>query len=485
MGMRSRWRDFLFVGVIALLVRLTIVLLVPAGHPDDMRGWMETTKYLVDGGLSSIYAQNLQGNAYPPAFFYPLWLVGYTYKLCCSSHFEYPTRTLDILMRLGPALADAAIAALICRLACNWTTRGRALVAGLVYAVNPAVLTTAAWMSMVGDPYYVLLLLLSLSLVASKRFASAAFFATVAVLTKPQALAFLPLIVFWITMQAARREIIASVVFGSAAGFGILLPFLLAGNGHQVMSAIVRMGNLFPYLHVRADNLWFILSGAKDPWGTFPPYDTNLFLGLLSYRDIGLVIFSTLNIWVFYWLLGRFTSVNLFVSSSLIGLGFFVLSTRMHVNYSFPVFALLSVLLPIDRRYWAVLVAITITCLIDWNILGPITGSTSFHLINAAAYVLAFVVLLFVVRVQVAGQSRGLSSQEAARLTMSRWPMLLAGAGLAIGAIVVWLLNLDIPVLSAGRSSLLFGIVALFVAFSLDRFVLANLKAGPFDVSKR
>jgi len=483
-ALHSKWRDLLFVGIIALLIRLAIVLLVPAGHPSDMRGWMETTKYLIDGGLTSIYAQNLQGNAYPPAFFYPLWLVGYIYKLCCSPRFEYPTRTLDILMRSGPILADAAIAALVCWLAGKWTTRRGALIAGLLYAVNPAVLTTVAWMSMIGDPYYVLLILLSL--VAHERFALATFLATIAVLTKPQALAFLPLIAFSLAMQANRREIIASVVFGSAAGLMILLPFWLAGNGRQVVSAIARMGNAFPYMHVRADNLWFIVSGARDPWGASPPYDMNLFLGLVSYRDIGLVAFAMLNVLVFYWLVGRFTSVNLFASAALIGLGFFVLSTRMHVNYLFSVFALLSILAGIDRRYGLILAAITIACLVDWNVLGSVMSSVSIHLVNAAVYVLALVALLFVVYLQIVpGQSRRLSSREAARLSISRWPMLLAGAGLIIGAIVVWLLNLDIPVLSAGRSSLLFGMFALFVAFSLDRFVLAGWKRGTPDVSER
>ena len=155
-------RAALFVGASALSLRCAVLIILPTGYPADMHGWMETARHVTEHGLSQAYAPPLQGNLYPPAFFYPLWLTGQLYRTCCSPEFHLQTRALDILMRLGPALADALNAALVCYLASRWTRQCSAVCCGLAYAANPAVLANVAFMGMIGDSYYVLLLLLSI-----------------------------------------------------------------------------------------------------------------------------------------------------------------------------------------------------------------------------------------------------------------------------------------------------------------------------------
>jgi hypothetical protein len=76
-----------------------------------------------------------------------------------------------------------------------------------------------------------------------------------------------------------------------------------------------------------------------------------------------------------------------------------MLSTRMHVNYSFPVFAFLAILIPsLDWRYAIIGITITLNALIDWEVFDEWISDRALlktaHLVNAGVYVAMFAFLL-------------------------------------------------------------------------------------------
>ena len=414
----------LWIGLFAFVVRLIIILNVPNGFSWDMGGWIETTKHIVANGFQNAYSKPLMGNLYPPGFFYPLWLTGQIYRVCCSPDFATDTPTLDFLMRLGPIIADSFIAILVYRIALLWTDARRAIIAGIAYALNPAALTTTAWMSMIGDPYYLLPTLLSLFAALTRRFAWSAALIVIAILIKPQALAFAPLILFLILTMAKPRQVLNALVAATVSGWLVMAPFIVAGKLDELAQTVERMRGAFPFIHVWADNAWYLLSGGQDPWDPlFPnginpngppqPFDTNLFLGVIEYRMIGLAAFGTLYLATLYWLAGRAKPQNAIAASALIALGFFILSTRMHENYSFPVFALLSILgVSRDWRYAFLLIVTTGANLVDWQIFDDFFANKSellrLHMANSVVFVSTFALLLLVARADILREPRDL-----------------------------------------------------------------------------
>src|SRR5262249_35935010 len=136
-------------------------------------------------------------------------------------------------------------------------------------------------------------------------------------------------------------------------------------------------------------------------------------VGWVAFRDVGLLAFGLLNLVVLRWLTGSESPRALVAALSVVALGFFLLNTRMQVNYSLPAIALLCILWATgDRRYRRILLAVTLTCLINWLLLDWRRGALApaparlLHLLNAAAYVLAGFALFLAARRTVAGTGR-------------------------------------------------------------------------------
>lgn len=255
---------------------------------------------------------------------------------------------------------------------------------------------------MIGDPYYLVWILLSLLALNSTNTAVSVLCIAMAVLTKPQALAFWPLIGFWILTRPAPKATAAGVALAAAVALAALAPFFSAGTASDVPVALVTMMNRFPFIHVNADNFWHLASGATYPNRRRGPFDYEPVLGsLATYRDLGLIAFGALNVVLAGLLAGRRSARSLIAGAATVALGFFMLNTRMHVNYSFPTLAFLSMLCTLrEPRYRMILAMVSFSMIVDWNVfdqalaeLGPVAVAWS-HRINAGVYVAAFVALL-------------------------------------------------------------------------------------------
>jgi hypothetical protein len=389
-------REVWAIAGVALAARLAIVLALPSGEPGDMAGWVETARRVTVHGLHAGYAVLAPGSLYPPAFLYPLWVTGQAYMLCCSPGFDTGTRTLDVFMRLGPIVADTFLTVLVYVLARRWSDRARARWASLLYALNPAVLATVAWKGMVGDPYYLVLIMVALLGALKGRAVPAAFCLTLGVLTKPQALAFVPLVSFVLLSGVTRRQVLTGLAVSVLTTLGVLLPFVLYGTLGEVWAAVQQMGSIHAYTQNSADNLWILLpvwgDAATVPgsYGEVP--DSGILVAGLTYQASGLLAFAALSLLMLARLAWAGTLRLTVLAGAVIGIGFFFLNTRMHVNYVFLAFPFLCALAPSgDLRLRLALGTATLACLVDWDALAVLPWAV--HRINAALYGTTFLLL--------------------------------------------------------------------------------------------
>lgn len=392
----TAYRPVVLLGAVALAIRLAIVFLLPDGEPGDLLGWEDAAARVALNGVQAAYTQLDPGSLYPPAFFYPLWLVGQLYRTCCSAEFATNTPQLDVLMRLLPSVVDAAIAPLVFVLArsLEGSTPRRAMLAGLAYACNPAVLITVSQRGMIGDPYFVLLIVLS---VVAARYANnmlAAGLFTLAVLVKPQAVALAPLMAVVILRTDLVRSAWRAVGISALVCGVVLVPFVAAGALADVGSAVIGMAGLHAFTQNSADNLWMLLpvwrvsTVAPGPFGEVP--DTTPFVTGLSYQTLGLLAFGALNIGVLVILVRRFSWAGVTLAAAVLAVGFFFVSTRMHVNYVFLAFPFLCALVATGRfSAWLVLLGVTLACVVNWQHDLP----WMVQRVNAGLYAASFAVL--------------------------------------------------------------------------------------------
>jgi hypothetical protein len=217
---------------------------------------------------------------------------------------------------------------------------------------------------------------------------------TLAVLTKPQALALVPLGVLVLVGRTTARQRPALLAAGALTVLTVLLPFVLHGTLGDVWSALQGMAGLHAFTQNSADNLWTLLpvwrlaDAAVGPFGAVP--DDTLLLPGLTCRDAGLLALIALQAGVLA-RLGRLPDSRAVAEAgAVLVVGSFFVATRMHVNYIFLAFPFLCALAPSGPlRLRLVLLAITVACLIDWQDDVP----WAVHRANAALYAASLLVL--------------------------------------------------------------------------------------------
>jgi hypothetical protein len=264
--------------------------------------------------------------------------------------------TLTRCLKLPGILADALIGL---ALFISGSSRGGALgfAAAAAYSLNPAVVyNTGFWGQ--ADGVWIALVCASLALLVRERPAAAACALTLAVLTKPQALAFAPLVALLLARRGARA--LAGPTLAAAATFLLVfLPFVLHGTFVETLAAILR--STFggePYLSCGAANLWFLVDGGRS----FGTRDTTGLLGPLTPRDLGVLLFLASAIAIARRAPDRGASAfaRLSLAAAVTSLAFFAFGTELHENHLVAVLAFLPFAAPADARLWWLLGALSL-----------------------------------------------------------------------------------------------------------------------------
>ncbi len=283
--------------------------------------WAKTNRALlaVTLGPARIYDPGLPVDAYPPGSVYLLWFSGWLGKLL-----EPTADGFRVIVETPPLVADLLIGLTIYFAA--WR-EGRALgtlVAMMLFALNPALIfDTVIWGQ--SDSVVALAMLASAMLILSARYRLGWSLAAIAVLAKPQALAFAIPMGLWTLINAGVAECgWCAAAFAGTVALGIL-PYQIGHPWDWIVNVYQDLGTRFSEASVGAFNFMGLIGGMGTP-------DSDVAIGV-SYRALGLSIVGAVYVVVSY-MVWRARSAGAAMLATFVALfGVFMFAPRMHERY--------------------------------------------------------------------------------------------------------------------------------------------------------
>lgn len=276
-----------------------------------------------ENGLSAFYDKTGFCD-YPPFNIYLFWIFGNL------SH-AIGEGSLPFLIKLPANLFDLATAYLIFRLLNQRFSFKVSLAVMAFYAFNPAtIFDLAVWGQM--DSIYTFFMVASLYSALRSKYELSGGLLALSILTKPQGVILLPVLAYLILRNGGWQRALSSAITFGAIVFLVILPF----NWDNPIAFLVDHYagyNQYAYNSLNAYNFWALLGFWKS--------DTVSHLGL-TYQQWGIMALLAFVAFVMWQLHRKYEPRSVIFAVFLIMFGFFMLMTRMHERYLFPVFALLA-----------------------------------------------------------------------------------------------------------------------------------------------
>jgi Gpi18-like mannosyltransferase len=282
---------------------------------------------------------------YPPFNVYLFYAFGSLGK-------AFSTVDMSFFVKLVPTIFDVATSAVIYVFLRKHMTAKQSLITTSLYAFNPAIIyNVAVWGQF--DAIYTFFLLLSLLLALKRKPELSAVIFGIAILTKPQSIALLPLIAVLIFKKSGLKRLLTSIAAFAGTIFVVILPFEWS-NPITFLSQIYfgAYGN-YQYTSINAFNFW----GMFGLW--IPD-------GSLSY--VGWALFGAFAVFAMFILYKRYhvSGDNLAIYASFMLLfAFFMLPTRIHERYLFPAIVMLVLLVPFVKKARYLYIGLTATLFVN------------------------------------------------------------------------------------------------------------------------
>ena len=317
-----RGQVFLVIAILAISLLVRLLLFHYHGYHVDEGTFKAWYNIAAEKGLHNFYDSTWCD--YPPFSVYIFWLFGKLAQVIGPG-------SLDLLIKLPQNLFDLATAYLIFRFLRPKHAFLLAWGAMTVYAFNPAtIFDLAVWGQF--DSIYTFFMVASLyALIRCKYEISGGLF-SLAILTKPQSVALLPVLAYVMLRNGGWKRAVSSSVVFIALVFLIIVPFHWS-NPITFLIDHYSGYSVYPYNSINAYNFWALLGFWKT--------DTVTHLGL-TYQIWGVLAFVIFAAFVMWQLHRRYEQKAAIFAVFLLIFGFFMLMTRIHERYLFPVFALLA-----------------------------------------------------------------------------------------------------------------------------------------------
>lgn len=389
----SRHALLLLAAILAagLVIRLLLayVLVIGSGFYFDVPAFASWALSLAYHGPSPYYTT--AGFAdYPPGFLLILWPLGWL-SLQIAPNDELTTR---LLVKLPAILADCLLAIVLWLTLRRDTGERAGLLAAGLYLLNPMTwFDSAVWGQV--DSIGTLVLFLTIVSLGAGRSELATFLAAMAILIKPQYAVVAPVVAVVLLRRhlvdgSLRRKLDESANEGHrffallrmrAVGPLRLLTSLLAGAApayavlalfHQTPFEFVehmrKTADQYPYVSMNAFNPWalFALSSGQEtshplqavPW----LWDLEPIVEGVTPYGIGLTLFVLATVPIMARLALTRDGRALWICASAVVLALFILPTRMHERYAFPLLALALPLAVTSGRWLFAYIALSLSC---------------------------------------------------------------------------------------------------------------------------
>jgi heme/copper-type cytochrome/quinol oxidase subunit 4 len=210
-----------------------------------------------------------------------------------------PFGEAGFLVKLWIVAGDFGLAATAYAWVKRWAGERWAVATVAALLLNPALVYESAWWGQIES---LLTLALALALVCAARGQIAAGWSwwTVMVLTKPQAVVELPLLLALTLRRDGPRRLARGLAAGAATFVVVTAPFWLTGRLDKVVGNYANVTSVDHRVSVNAYNLWWAISGPGGwhNWAT----DTDAFVAGLTYRHAGMALclaYAILILWVY------------------------------------------------------------------------------------------------------------------------------------------------------------------------------------------
>ena len=341
----------LIIILLGAFIARCILSIVFFGHPTDITCFMSWGTMVAENGMQNFYTSGAFTD-YPPGYMYFCGALAGLSKLLGIS---YGTDAMALLFKMPSTIADLATAYLIYRLAKNNNTqeRGALILAGM-YAFLPTLMFVSGGWGQIDSVLALLVALVILLLQSDKRIFAGALYG-LAILMKPQALMFGPIlaVAFILDIVDHREkwakkllETIAAVLAAIAVLFVLSLPFKGTQSWDWLIHKYADTASSYHYVSIEAFNF-----GSLFGWN-WKTADT-LFLGIPYYRfGMIMIVLSVAFSAVLYYFGRKQGRGALYLAAGLGVLLIFTFGHYMHERYMLP--ALLLILLAYvyygDRR---------------------------------------------------------------------------------------------------------------------------------------
>ena len=313
---------------------LRLALLPFPGFADDVAAFQSWALALARGGLRTIYVNPAAHPPvdYVPGYLYVLWGIGKAHDALFGTAAGSGGLAFRMAIKAPGALADLVLAYIVYRIGCRLADEnGGRIAAAVVLFAPPFWLVSAYWGQV--DAVAAVPFALALWCALEDRFVPAWIALAAALLIKPQAAAFVPVLALWQWRRLGPRALLAYAVGGAAGlvlAYVTALPFAPASTPQGVvawlagryLSAVAKI----PFATVSAFNLYSIV------WKPFHS-DATPILGV-PVRYWGLALTAAAVAIALAALRDRERSLVLVATAALAAP--YALATRMHERYLLP-----------------------------------------------------------------------------------------------------------------------------------------------------
>ena len=354
----------------ALATLASGALLATPGYQGDIAQFKAWSRRVALDGIASAYRVTGDFDPdHPPVPLYLYGLVGHAYQSLQDPSFDWhralASRAFTAGIKALGVVFHLAAAALLYVLVSRQAGPGPGRIACAAYALNPAVLYDVAhWGEL--DSLPGLLLVLAIGCVLDASIGLAGLWFGVALMTKPQAWALLPVFLVADLRSGVRAfgRALASTLTGAIAP---LVPFIVAGRMHEVLALPDRIRGGMPFATVDAHNFWWLATlganwerfRAYEPiWGPLTPREVALLLLL------GVTVLASLLVW-------RRGTTNISAAAAYLAFGWYMVTVQVHENHSFLALPLLALVLHRARVHRVAFAVISSTLFVDLFLHSP------------------------------------------------------------------------------------------------------------------
>jgi Gpi18-like mannosyltransferase len=361
-GQKNQFERIAIIFILAVMARLILSLLL-VGHDTDLGCFLAWSQTVARTGFSGFYTSGVFAD-YTPGYMYVLWLLGLIPKLTGLSYGGW----LYIFIIKLPAIAcDLISAYLIYKLAKPRFGERVALGLLTLFALNPVAMFISGGWGQIDSIVALLMLLCFEAFAIKKKKILAAVIYGLAVLIKPQALMFGPLLaVAYIKdmLTADKKQwgkTPAAVVAAVATIYLLALPFQGTQEPGWILERYFSTATSYAYASIEAFN-FFALIGAN--WK--PVTDTILGIPYIVFGSVFIVLSATAGA-ILYCKAKDKTKRVLVLCAAFSMAAMYTFGQYMHERYIFVILLLLAgaFISYNDKRLFKSLMLFSITAMLN------------------------------------------------------------------------------------------------------------------------